>query len=122
MARNTQLPAHVEQLVLYLSQGSGDVRRQIRNCQQYPDHAVELIYGAICLNALAVLWDARAVAEAGSAVVTSTRIDFAEAVAHHLAPKRELWILPDMPSKELEAARAAAEAAAEVIRTLYQKN
>jgi histidinol-phosphatase len=27
-----------------------------------------------------------------------------------------------MPSKELEAARAAAEAAAEVIRTLYQKN
>src|SRR5882724_12325116 len=70
---NAQLTTHVEQLVLDLGQRCGHLGRQPRNGEQHAECAVELVYGAIRLDALAVLRHARAISEAGGTVVTGAR-------------------------------------------------
>ena len=82
MPGNAQLPAEIEQIVLHLGQAAAHGLRKRRDGEHHADRAVGLIDAAVSLDAQTLLGDARAVAQAGAAVVAGPGIDLAQAVAH----------------------------------------
>ena len=80
-ARNAQLAAEIEQIVLRLRQHFADAVGDIAG-QHDADRAVELVDGAVRGDARRILGHARAVAEAGRAVVAGLRIDLGKTITH----------------------------------------
>ncbi len=82
MTGNAQLAAQIEQLVLNFGEAVHHGWRQAGHREQHADGAVQLVSGAIRLDAGGVFSHARAVAQAGGAVVARPRVDLAEPVSH----------------------------------------
>src|SRR5262249_13836336 len=82
MTGNAELAAKIEQVVLHFGEAPEYALRGALRRQHDPERAVELIYGSIRRDARRILDGARAVAEAGRAVVPGARIDLAESMAH----------------------------------------
>ena len=87
MARDAELAAQVEELVLHGGQEVADVRGDAGHGEDHADRAVAFVHAAVGLDARVVLGDAAAVAESGRAVVAGARVDLGQAVAHVL-PQR----------------------------------
>src|SRR6185437_12116396 len=94
---NAELGAQIEQLMLHLRQHRRHSVWQPSNCQQHSEDAVQLIDSPVCLYTRTVLRHPRAVTETGRAVVTRTRVDLAEPVAHGSPPRMQSpsAIVPD---------------------------
>ena len=69
MARNAQLAAKIEQLVLHFGEAGDHASGRPGTASSTPTRAVQLVRRAIGLDARVVLANARAIAEAGRAVV-----------------------------------------------------
>ena len=82
MARDAQLAAQVEQLVLHGGQQGADVVRHTGHGQQHADGRIGFVHRAVGGHARGVLAHARAVAQPGAAVVAGAGVDLREAVAH----------------------------------------
>jgi hypothetical protein len=80
-ARNRQLAAQIEQLVLHLHQQFAHGGRQLFT-QQHADVGVQLVNIAHGVHAQAVFGHARVVAQPGGAVVAGARCDLRESVGH----------------------------------------
>src|SRR5690349_890527 len=81
-ARNAQLAAQIEQVVLDFREAPRDVRRQIGNAEDHADGAVGFVHRAIGLDTDVILSNAGSISEAGGAVVACARVDLAQAIAH----------------------------------------
>src|SRR5262249_40238443 len=82
MSRNAELATEIEEIVLHLAQHFRDLGRNAGDREHDADRTVQLVDGAVGLYAQAVLRHARAVAEAGRAVVAGACVDLAESMAH----------------------------------------
>ena len=88
VARDGQLPAEIEKIVLHARETGADVLGK-RLGEQGADVAVQLVHAAQRIDAGAVLRDAAAVTQAGIALVAGSRIDPAQPMAHGVAPSRQ---------------------------------
>ena len=81
-ARDGELSAEIEQVVLHLGQarGRGVIRQLVR--QQNADCAVEFVDTAQRLDARRVLAHARPISQSGTAIITGTRDDSRQAIPH----------------------------------------
>ena len=129
MSGNAQFAAQIEKVVLHFGQTAGDRRRQRGHAQDHADGAIGLIDGTVGLDAQVFLGHARAVSQTGAAVVAGSRINLAQPVAHRSVScpgcdgsTRFAKVAPMKHSPELQAALDAAEQAAAIARSLYQRN
>ena len=90
VAGHAQLAAEIEQVVLDFLELSRDRLGQPVDGEHHADAAVQLVDGAVGLDAVAVLSDAAAVAEAGGAGIAGAGVDLAEAVAHGGVSRRKV--------------------------------
>ena len=88
-ARDAQLAAQVEQVVLYFREAAGHGFRQAGHRQHHADRAVGLIDGTVGLDAGVVLAHPGAVTQASRAEVAGAGVDLAEPVTHGAASVRE---------------------------------
>ena len=86
VARDAELAAKLEQVVLHLGQRAADGVGNGRAGQDESDGAVGFVDGAIGVDTQAVFRHALAVAESGRPVVAGTRIDLAESFSHRSVP------------------------------------
>jgi hypothetical protein len=56
--------------------------RQVGNCEQHADGAVELVDCAVGLDTRVIFADALTIAETGRAVIAGAGVDLAETIAH----------------------------------------
>src|SRR5688572_23755940 len=95
MARNAQFAAEVEQVVLHVGQALDDVVPEGAGREHQADRAVGLIDGAVRLDAHVLFRHTCAVSEASAAVVTGTRVDLGQPIAHdHVAQSLDAEYAP----------------------------
>lgn len=78
---NAEFPAKIEKIVLDVRESGADVPRHFMGEQQTYD-AVQFIHRADCTDTAAGFFHARAVSQAGRAVIAGTGIDFGKPMSH----------------------------------------
>src|SRR5258708_4452734 len=81
VARDADLAAEIEEIVLHVIQQLGHLGRQLL-CGEHAERAIQLVQVAERAHAQAVLRDARAVAQAGLAAIAGARRDLRQAMRH----------------------------------------
>ena len=81
-ARDAQLSAQIEQVVLHAGQALAHCRRQTGHGKHHTNGAVRLVDRAVGLDSGCIFGHSRAIAESRGAIVAGARVDLAEPISH----------------------------------------